>query len=67
MFEKIKPHRARIFFLKIGKNVSKMVRSAQNFSLSLTMAQVELAHKKWAKSDENWQFDYKTKFGVRKI
>ena len=31
MFEKVKPHRALIFFLKIGKNVSKMVRSAQFF------------------------------------
>ena len=25
------------------------------------MAQVELAHKKWAKSDENWQFGYQNK------
>ena len=25
------------------------------------MAQVELAHKKWAKSDENWQFVYQNK------
>ena len=31
VFEKVKPHRARILFWKIGKNVSKMVRYAQFF------------------------------------
>ena len=29
--KKVKPHRARILFWKIGKNVSKMVRYAQFF------------------------------------
>ena len=32
VIEKVKPLRARIFFLNIGKNVSKKVRSAQFFS-----------------------------------
>ena len=51
MIEKVKPHQAQIFFLKIGKNVSKMVRYAQFFILSPIMAHVELANKKWAKLD----------------
>ena len=33
VIEKVKPLRARILFLKIGKNVSKMVRSAPFFLL----------------------------------
>ena len=28
------------------------------------MAQVEPAHKKWAKSDKKWRFDYQNKSSV---
>ena len=46
VIEKVKPHRARILFLKIGKNVSKMFALPNFFVLSPTMAQVEHAYNK---------------------
>ena len=56
MFEKVKPHRARILFWKSVKTCLKWFALPNFFILSPTMAQVELAHKKWAKSDKNWRF-----------
>ena len=50
VIEKVKPHRARILFWKSVKTCLKWF-ALLNFFLAHTMAQVELAHKKWAKSD----------------
>ena len=50
--KKIKPHRAQILFWKLVKTCPKSF-ALQNF---FTIAQVELDHKKWAKSDNNWRF-----------
>ena len=62
VFEKVKPHRARILFWKSVKTCPKWF-GLPNFFFTFypTMAQLELAHKKWAKSDENWQFGYQNK------
>ena len=64
VFEKVKPHRARILFWKLVKTCPIRFALPNFFILSSTMAQVELAHKKWAKSDENWRFGYQNKSSV---
>ena len=51
VIEKVKPHRARILFWKSVKTCPKRFAVPDFFVLSLTMAQVEHAHKKWANSD----------------
>ena len=56
MFEKVKPHRARILFWKSVKTCPKWFAMPNFFILSPTLAQVELAHKKWTKSNQNWRF-----------
>ena len=67
MFEKVKPHRARYLFLKIGKNVSKMVRSAQFFyfipNYGSSGACLQKNEPNQTKIDDSVT---KTKFGVRK-
>ena len=64
VFEKVKPHRARIFFWKSVKTCPKLLALPNFFNFSPTMAHVEPAHKKWAKSDKNWRFDYQNKSSV---
>ena len=61
VFKKVKPHRARILFWKSVNTCPKWFALPIFSTLSPAMAQVELAHKKWARSDENWRFGYKAK------
>ena len=56
VFEKVKPHRARIIFWKSVKTCPKWLAPPNFFILSPILAQVELAHKKWTKSNQNWRF-----------
>ena len=51
VIEKVKPQRARILFRKLVKTCPKWFALPNFFVLSPTMAQVEHAHKRWAKSD----------------
>ena len=59
--EKVKPHRARILFLKIGKNLSKMARSALFFLFYHKLWPKWSLPKKWAKMDWNWRFGDRNK------
>ena len=56
VFEKVTPHRARIIFWKSVKTCPKLLAPPNFFILSPTLAQVELAYKKWTKSNQNWRF-----------
>ena len=56
VFEKVKPHRAPIIFWKSVKACPKWLAPPNFFILSRILAQVELAHKKWTKSNQNWRF-----------
>ena len=66
MFEKVKPHRARILFWKLVKTCPKWFAMPNFFILSPSLAHVELAHKKWTKSNQIDDLLTKTKFDVRK-
>ena len=46
VIEKVKPHRARILFIKSVKTCPKWFALPNFFIVSLIMAQVEHAHKK---------------------
>ena len=56
VFEKGKPHRARIIFWKSVKTCPKWLAPPNFFILSPILAHLELAHKKWTKSNQNWRF-----------
>ena len=56
VIEKVKPHCARILFWISVKTYSKWFALPIFFILSPTMAQVELAHKKLAKSYKNGRY-----------
>ena len=56
VIEKVQPHRARILFWKSVNTCPKWLTPPNVFNLSPTLDQVELALKKWTKSNQNWRF-----------